>query len=93
MKLHPMSTAPKDREIFAVYLNRGALGDARPESPDWMNWHPIQWKERPWDGKFRPHWGMRWNEDFRVTLGDYGGWIDPKEMAAAVSSYAKGDEK
>jgi hypothetical protein len=86
MKLRPMNEAPKDREIFAVYLNRDAYGCPRPDSIDWGNFHPIRWDERPWDPNFKPRWGMRWNNEFRGTLANYGGWVDPKEFRAALSA-------
>lgn len=74
-----MSEAPKDREIFAVYLRRDAYG-APTKEPDPGNIHPLMWKERPWVLGYRARWGMRWNEDFETTLADYGGWFDPKDL-------------
>lgn len=82
IRLRPMSEAPKDREIFAVFLNRDGYGCPIKGSIDWGNFHPLQWKERPWEGGFKPHWGMRWSNDFRATLADYGGWFDPQDICA-----------
>lgn len=80
MKLRPMSEAPKDREIFALHLRTDAYGVPRPGHPDHGNFHPIQWKDYKWIEGYQPHWGMRWNENFRATLSDYAGWVDPKEL-------------
>lgn len=81
MKLRPMSEAPKDREIFAAYLRRDMYGTPMPGKIDAGNFHPLQWIDYPWKIDNRPHWGMRWNPEFIATLADYGGWIDPKDLA------------
>lgn len=82
MHILPMSEAPKDREIFALYRMRDAHGAPRPGVPDPGNWHPIRWKEYPWKPGYQPRWGMRWNEEFSTSLDDYEGWIDPRELPA-----------
>jgi len=82
IKLRPMSEAPKDREIFAVYLNRDAYGCPIKGSIDHGNFHPIEWKDYKWIKDYKPHWGMRWNDGFRATLADYGGWLDPKDIVS-----------
>jgi hypothetical protein len=84
IKLRPMSEAPKDREIFAVMLRTDHYGLPIKGQIDAGNFHPIQWKDYKWIDGFVPHWGMRWSEDFRTTLADYGGWIDPKDLPSAV---------
>lgn len=84
MKLRPMNEAPKDREIFALLLCSDAYGVPIPGKPDHGNFHPLQWKDYKWIEGYRPHWGMRWNDNFRGNLSDYAGWIDPKELLNAV---------
>lgn len=83
--LRPMSEAPKDREIFALYYNRDHYGCADKSRPDAGNFHPIQWIERPWDSNHRPRWGMRWNDEYNVTLNDFAGWVDPRDLPSALS--------
>lgn len=80
IKLRPMSEAPKDREIFAVFLRRDCYGCAILGSIDNGNYHPIEWKDYKWVEGFRPHWGMRWNDNYRANLNDFGGWFDPKDL-------------
>jgi hypothetical protein len=80
LRLRPMKEAPKDREIFAIFT----LADRK--QPDLGNFHPIQWIETPWDEKSVPHWGMRWHSEFRATLSDYVGWIDPADICALTSA-------
>ena len=78
--LRPMSEAPKDREIFAVLLKTDHYGCAIKGKIDHGNYHPIQWKDYQWIDGFVPHWGMRWNKDFRPSINCYGGWFDPKDI-------------
>jgi hypothetical protein len=88
--LRPMSEAPKDREIFAVFLNTDYHGCPIPGDIDWGNFHPIKWKDYGWIEGYRPHWGMRWSDDFRPAITCYGGWFDPRELAPVEQ---KVDEK
>lgn len=84
VRLRPMSEAPKDREIFALHYNRDHYGCADTSRPDAGNFHPIQWKERPWEPNYRPRWGMRWNDEYNVTLNDFAGWVDPADLPSAL---------
>ena len=84
IELRPMSEAPKDREIFAVMLRTDHYGLPIKGAIDHGNYHPIEWKDYKWIEGFKPHWGMRWQDGFRATLADYGGWFDPKDIRAVV---------
>ena len=88
-----MSEAPKDREIFAVYLNRDAYGCPIKGSIDWGNFHPIHWKDYKWIEGYRPHWGMRWSDGYSTRLNDFGGWFDPKELRPIIQSKQESDSK
>jgi len=79
-KLRPMSEIPKNREIFALMLKTDALGSPIKGMPDHGNFHPLEWKDYTWIEGYKPHWGMRWNDNFKATLADYAGWVDPKDI-------------
>lgn len=91
--LRPMSEAPKDREIFAVLLKTDHHGGAIKGQIDHGNYHPIHWKDYTWIEGYRPHWGMRWSDEFRTTINCYGGWFDPKDIeVVSIPPANKGGE-
>lgn len=61
--LRPMSESPKDGTEILAFHKEG------------KNLHPIIWKDWPWLDNNRPHWGMRWNNDYSAQDGCYAGWI------------------
>jgi hypothetical protein len=85
--LHPMSEAPKDgTEIFAVPRRSDCYGNPIKGTMEESNFHPLIWKDYKWKEGYRPHWGMRWSDDFRPYEAQYEGWIDPKDIKFAVAS-------
>lgn len=79
--LRPMSEAPKDgTEILAVPRQSDCYGGPIDHTMDVGNFHPLIWKDYKWIEGYRPHWGMRWSDDFRPYEAQYEGWIDPKDI-------------
>lgn len=61
--LQPMASAPRDGTEILAYHKDG------------KNLHPILWKDYRWKEHHRPHWGMRWNDEYSTQDGFYLGWI------------------
>jgi len=62
--LQEMNTAPKDGTEILAYHVEG------------KNFHPVIWKDYQWREENIPHWGMRWNDEYRCQDGCYKGWIE-----------------
>lgn len=62
-ELRPMNEAPRDGTEILAYHKEG------------KNLHPVAWKDWPWKENNRPHWGMRWSEEYTCQDGCYEGWI------------------
>jgi hypothetical protein len=69
--LRPMKDAPRDGTEILAWSEAG-------------NFHQVIWKSHEqyrWLPAFSPHWGMRWNDNYHQSDGQFLGWI-PMPIAA-----------